>query len=103
MMLLNVDTKTLLVKDHIIELIIADEGHTQNGGVKSMVKEEYKQFSCADIGMACGFQVRAKTVDEVMMHLKSHAAKVHDLKEISPDMEKKVKGAIKSVSVDVTG
>ncbi len=51
--------------------------------------------------MACGFQVRAKTEAEVMKHAKTHAAEAHGLKEISADTEKKIKAAIKTVSVDV--
>jgi predicted small metal-binding protein len=39
-----------------------------------MVTEEYKQLSYSDVGMACGFQVRAKTEAEVMKHAKTHAA-----------------------------
>jgi predicted small metal-binding protein len=66
-----------------------------------MTKEEYKQFSCSDIGVACGFQVRAKTDDEVMEHAKLHATKVHGFKEIWPETEKKIKAAIKTVSVDM--
>jgi len=46
-----------------------------------MAKEEYKQLSCSDVGMACGFQVRAKTEAEIMEHAKAHAAKAHGLKE----------------------
>jgi predicted small metal-binding protein len=66
-----------------------------------MVTEEYKQLSCSDVGMACGFQVRAKTEAEVMKHAKTHAAEAHGLKEISADTEKKIKAAIKTVSTDV--
>ena len=66
-----------------------------------MTKEEYKQFSCSDIGVACGFQVRAKTDDEIMELAKLHATKAHGFKEIWPETEKKIKGAIKTVSVDV--
>jgi predicted small metal-binding protein len=51
--------------------------------------------------MACGFQVQAKTEAEVMKHAKAHAAEAHGLKEISADTEKKIKAAIKTVSVDV--
>ena len=68
----------------------------------AMAKEEYKQLSCSDIGMACGFQVRAKTADEVMKHAKTHAAEAHNLKEISANTEKKIKDNIKAVSVDVS-
>ncbi len=66
-----------------------------------MVKEEYKQMSCVDLGMACGFQVRAKTEAEVMEHTKMHAAKAHGMEEIPPEMEKKIRASIKSVSVEV--
>jgi predicted small metal-binding protein len=67
----------------------------------SMTREEYKQFSCDDIGAECGFQVRAKTDDEIMELAKLHASKAHDIKEVWPETEKKIKGAIKKVSVDV--
>ena len=66
-----------------------------------MAKEEYKQLSCSDVGMACGFQVRAKTEAEVLKHAKTHATEVHGLKEISSNTEKKIKESIKTVSVDV--
>ncbi|MGA9099764.1 MAG: DUF1059 domain-containing protein [Methanotrichaceae archaeon] len=67
-----------------------------------MAKEEYKQLSCSDIGMACGFQVRAKTEEEVMEHAKMHASKAHGMKEIPPDVAKKIKASIKSVPVDIS-
>jgi predicted small metal-binding protein len=67
-----------------------------------MPKEEYKQFSCSDIGMACGFQIRAKTEEEVMEHAKMHASKAHGIKEVPTDLAKKIKASIKSVSVDVS-
>jgi len=67
----------------------------------SMAKQEYKQLSCSDVGMACGFQVRAKTEEEVMKHAKTHASESHGLKEISANTEKKIKDNIKTVSVDV--
>ncbi len=66
-----------------------------------MAKEEYKQLTCSDVGMKCGFQVRAKTEDEIMKHAKTHAAEAHGLKEISSNTEKKIKENIKPVSVDV--
>lgn len=66
-----------------------------------MVKEECKQLACGDVGMACGFQVRAKTEAEVMKLAKTHAAEAHGVKEISVDTEKKIKAAIKTVSPDV--
>lgn len=65
------------------------------------MKEEYKQFKCSDIGMACGFQVQAKTDREVMEHAKTHETEAHGMKEIWPETERKIKESTKSVSVDV--
>ena len=62
-----------------------------------MTKEEYKQFSCS----ICGFQVRAKTDDEIMEHAKLHATKAHGFRGTWSEAEKKIKAAIKTVSVDV--
>jgi len=86
MILWNVDTKRFIIKDNLLD---------------AMAKEEYKQLSCSDIGMACGFQVRAKTADEVLKLAKTHAAEAHNLKEISANTEKKIKDNIKTVSIDV--
>jgi predicted small metal-binding protein len=36
-----------------------------------------------------------------MEHMKLHAAKTHGLKEVPPDIEKKIKANIKTVSLDV--
>ncbi len=66
-----------------------------------MAQEDYKEFSCKSVGMACGFQVRAKTEEEIMEHAKIHASKAHGMKEIPPDIEKKIKANIKTVKVDV--
>lgn len=67
-----------------------------------MIKEEYKQMSCSDIGMRCGFQVRAKSGDEIMEHAKIHAAKAQGMKGVWPETEMKIKAAIKTVSVDMS-
>jgi predicted small metal-binding protein len=74
---------------------------TLNEIIIHMAKEEYKQLTCSDVGTKCGFQVRAKTEDEVMKHAKTHAAEAHGLKEISANTERRIKENIKSVSVDV--
>ena len=66
-----------------------------------MATEEYKQLSCMDIGMPCGFQVRAKTEKEIIELTKKHATETHGMKEIWPETERKIKENIKPVSVDV--
>jgi predicted small metal-binding protein len=58
-----------------------------------------KQFACKDIGMACPFMVRAATEDELMMHVASHAAKVHGMKEVPADVKSKMQKAIRIVQV----
>jgi predicted small metal-binding protein len=52
-------------------------------------------FACKDVGMQCNFKANAKTEAELMEQIKDHAAKVHNLKEIPPDLAQKIKGAIK--------
>ncbi len=69
-----------------------------------MAKEEYKELmSCIGFGgdsaQACGFQVRAKTEEEVMEHAKVHAKEAHGMEKISPEDEKKIKANIKSIKV----
>ena len=52
-------------------------------------------FKCRDIGMACNFEASAKTEAELMTKITEHASKVHNLKQMSPEMMEKVKKAIK--------
>ena len=51
-------------------------------------------FKCKDLGMDCPFETEAETEGELMKKISNHASKVHDMKEISPDMLAKVKMAI---------
>ena len=52
-------------------------------------------IECKDLGMDCGFKATAETEDELLKKVAEHAAEVHDLKEISPEMMEKVKSIIK--------
>ena len=52
-------------------------------------------FACKDIGMQCPFKTTAKTEAELMEKIKEHAAKVHGMNEVPPNMEEQIKGAIK--------
>ena len=65
-----------------------------------MTKGEFKQFNCSDIGMDCGFQVRAKTEEEVMKHAKLHAADAHGFKDVPKEMADNIRSKIKTVKVD---
>jgi predicted small metal-binding protein len=77
-----------------------------NANIVYMAKDEYKELlSCiaegGDTAQACGFQVRAKTEEEVMEHAKVHAKEAHGIDKITPEDEKKIKSRIKSVTVDL--
>ncbi len=52
-------------------------------------------FKCKDIGMECGFEASAWTEGGLMKKISVHAAEVHNIKEISPDLMDKIKKAIK--------
>ncbi|MGI0018478.1 MAG: DUF1059 domain-containing protein [Nitrosotalea sp.] len=52
-----------------------------------------KVFNCADMGFE--WVDTAKTESELMVLIKDHAAKCHDLKNITKDIATKVKSVIK--------
>ncbi|MCY0851877.1 DUF1059 domain-containing protein [Thermoplasma acidophilum] len=52
-------------------------------------------FKCADIGMNCGFEASAKSIDELMPKIVEHAKNAHNITEINEDLKNKVTAAIK--------
>ena len=65
-----------------------------------MAEESYREFMCKLVYPGCEFAVRAKTDDEVIEHARMHQKITHGVKEISPDLEKKIKTNIRPVSAD---
>jgi predicted small metal-binding protein len=65
-------------------------------------EENYREFLCREEynGKKCGFLVRAKNDDEIIEHARMHQKMTHGVKEISPDLEKKIKESIRPVSAD---
>ncbi|BCU70900.1 DUF1059 domain-containing protein [Stygiolobus caldivivus] len=58
-------------------------------------KKKYS-FSCEDIGMKCGYQVKgASSEDELLQIIKIHAEKAHGLKQINQDLIENIKKNIK--------
>ncbi|AGO60023.1 hypothetical protein FACI_IFERC00001G0043 [Ferroplasma acidarmanus Fer1] len=53
------------------------------------------EFKCKDIGMDCGFDVKADSVDELIPVIQVHAKNAHNITEITPELFSKVKAAIK--------
>ena len=65
-----------------------------------MAEESYREFMCKLVSPGCDFAVRAKTDDEVIRLAHMHQEIAHDVKEISPDLEKKIKESVRPVSSD---
>jgi predicted small metal-binding protein len=65
-----------------------------------MPEESYREFMCKLVHPGCDFAVRAKTDDEVIELAHMHQEMAHGVKEISPDLEKKIKENIKPGSVE---
>ncbi len=57
--------------------------------------ENMPSFTCKDVGMTDDWKATAKTEEELLKKIKEHAAKVHNMKDISPEMMATVKKAIK--------
>lgn len=68
-----------------------------------MSNKQYKKLGCLDVDPkgGCGFEVRAETEEEVMRLVGDHAKTMHKMTNVTPDMAAKIKGAIKSVTVNV--
>ena len=60
-----------------------------------------EQITCSDQVWHVVFRHVQKTEDEFMEHMKLHAKEAHGMKEVKPDLTKKIKASIKSVSLDV--
>ena len=52
-------------------------------------------FKCRDIGMDCPFEASAPTKEELMKKISEHAASVHNIKTVSPELKEKIDKAIK--------
>lgn len=52
-------------------------------------------FKCADIGMDCTFEAKSLTKGGLMKKVQDHAANVHKITSIPPDLKAKIEGAIK--------
>jgi predicted small metal-binding protein len=55
-----------------------------------------KQIACGDVVPDCPFTAEAATEAELIEQLKAHAAKVHGMEEITPELAAQVKAAIQT-------
>lgn len=56
-----------------------------------------KEVRCADVGLDCDFIARAGSSDELLARIVTHAAEVHGITEITPDLHAKLASVIKDV------
>ena len=68
-----------------------------------MSSKEYKKLGCLDVNPKgdCAFEVRAETEEEVMRMVGEHAKHMHKMTDVPPEMAAKIKGSIKSVTVNL--
>lgn len=54
-----------------------------------------KELRCADVGMDCDYVATASTEEELMGKVAAHAAEMHGIYEITPELEAKVASVIR--------
>ncbi len=57
-----------------------------------------KELRCGDMMPGCKFVATAETEEELLKKVTKHAKEAHNIKEITPELSKKVKGAIRTVA-----
>ena len=55
-----------------------------------------KNIACGDIIPGCDFKAQAESEQDLMNQVAKHAAEHHGVKEITPELLEKVKGAVKT-------
>jgi predicted small metal-binding protein len=56
-----------------------------------------KQLACGDVVPGCTFVAQAKDNDDLLKQVVTHAAEVHGVTEVSPELLAKVKAAVKEI------
>lgn len=56
-----------------------------------------KTLSCSDLGNDCDFAALADTEQELMELVREHAARVHGVEEMTPELREQVQEAMQEV------
>lgn len=56
-----------------------------------------KELRCGDLIQGCRAVFKGNSEDEVLKQAAGHAAKAHHITPITPELQEKVKGAIRTV------
>ena len=54
-----------------------------------------KRLRCRDVGMDCDFEARGATEEDVVRQASAHASREHQIREMTPDLERRVRAAIR--------
>lgn len=57
-----------------------------------------KQFGCGDVVQGCKFTITADNEAEVLAQVAAHAAAVHGITAVTPELVAKVKAAMRDVA-----
>ncbi len=55
-----------------------------------------KQISCGDVVPGCDWKASAQSEDELLKQVTTHAAEVHGVKEVTPELAAQVRAAIRT-------
>jgi predicted small metal-binding protein len=58
--------------------------------------EAEKHLRCRDVGMDCDYEAHGRSEDEVMQQAAAHAARVHGITEITPELAERVRAAVRA-------
>lgn len=53
------------------------------------------RFTCSDAGINCGYTTSSRKREELLSSITAHASNVHNIREMDPELLKKVEDAIK--------
>ena len=58
--------------------------------------ETEKHLRCRDVGMDCDFEAHGRSEDDVMQQAAAHAARVHGITEMTPELAARVRAAVRA-------
>jgi predicted small metal-binding protein len=57
--------------------------------------QEQKTFRCKDLGLACEFEEKAESENELMKRVEGHIQNVHQMNLEQPEVQEKIRKAVK--------
>ena len=80
-----------------MEVFSRDDVGYRRKGAMIMIKREYKQLSCRDLGADCDFLVRAEKEDEVITLFSEHFCLAHGRCEITLELKERMRVSMKTI------